>query len=118
MNDPDTQTRLQAITEDSLTEENLRYTCSGGVSTHNRLHGFVPAFLDTATGNIYRSQHADGTPAAIHVLAGLPLDLFEPDSSSNGQLTVKKSVISGFMRERTFYSRAAAAIATTSSRMH
>lgn len=59
----------------SLARENLQYTGTGGVSANNRDKGFIPAFMDTETGNIYRSCFANGMPAPVHVLAGLPENL-------------------------------------------
>ena len=89
-----------------LVRENLKYTGTGGVSANNQDKGFVPAFMDTETGNIYRSRFANGLPAPIHVLAGLPQKLIE-----------KNSVISGFLRAETFYSREEALRAAASGCM-
>lgn len=109
MKHADTQTRLTSFTEETLARENIKFIGTRGVSKNNRSQGFAPAFLDTATGCIYRSRFQDGHLAPVHVLSGLPDDLFDTDSSSNGQLAVKPNVISGFLREDTFYSREEAA---------
>lgn len=118
MKDPDTQTRLQPITEEILAQENLRYTGTGGVSINNRGQGFIPAFLDTKTGNVYRSRFPNGRPAPIHVLGGLPEELVETNSHSNGQRVIKSSVVSGFVLEETFYSREEAAQAAALKQIH
>jgi len=106
---PDTQTRMPLLTENTLAQENCQYTGTSGISMNNRSQGFVPAFLDTETGNFYPSRFQDGSAAPVHVLSGLPYELFDPDSSSDGQLVVKHSLISGFLREEIFYSREEAA---------
>ena len=118
MKHSDTQTRSTSFTEETLARENLQYIGTGGVSENNRGQGFVPAFLDTATGHVYRSRFQDGRAAPVHVLSGLPHKLFEPDSSSNGPLAVKRSVISGFLREDIFYSREEAAQASATGCLH
>lgn len=101
---------LNAIGDTRLARENLRYANSGGISENNRDRGFVPAFLDTNSGRAYRSRFADGRPAPVHLLCGLPAKLFI-GGTAGGQTEVKASVISGFLLERTFYTREAAAIA-------
>jgi hypothetical protein len=118
MKDTNPKTHLQHITKETLAQENLHYIGSRGISPNNRDQGFIPAFLDTETGNIYRSRFTDGSPAPVHVLAGLPHALFDPDSTSNGEPALKRSVVPGFLSEGTFYSRAAAALATTPGHMH
>lgn len=90
----------------ALARENLRYIDTGGVSANNRDKGFIPAFMDTETGDVYQSRFANGMPAPIHVLAGLPEKLIE-----------KKSLVSGFLREETFYSREEALKAVASGCM-
>lgn len=114
----DTQTRLPPFNEETLARENLQHIGTGGVSENNRSQGFIPAFLNAETGNVYRSRFQRGLAALVYVLSGLPHDLLVPDSSSNGQLTVKRSVISGFLREGTFYSREEAAQAVAFVRVH
>ena len=93
-----------------LAEENLRFAGSGGVSENNREKGFVPAFLDKDSGRVYRSRFADGRPAPVHMVSGLPPSLFVGEISGR-QDKVKDSVICGFLLEQTFYTRKAAAIA-------
>lgn len=102
---------------DTLARENLQYIGTGGISANNRGQGFIPAFMDAETGNVYRSRFANGMPAPIHVLAGLPENLIEAHGKLSGSLSVKSSVISGFVREETFYSREEALQATASGGM-
>ena len=117
MNKPATY-NSQRFDLEALRRENLQFADTTGVSANNRGLGFVPAFMDTETGNVYLSRFANGTPAPIHVLAGLPDDLTEAHGESAAALSIKSSVISGFVREDTFYSREQAAQATALGRMH
>jgi len=114
MKHPDTNSRLTAFSKATLTRENLEYSGTGGVSENNRQQGFVPAFLDTATGHVYRSRFQDGRAAPVHVLSGLPHDLFDSDSPP----AIKQCVISGFLREDIFYSREQAAQAAQTGLVH
>ena len=118
MKNPDRQPRLQTITEDTLAQENHQYTGTGGVSANNRDQGFIPAFMDTETGNVYRSRFSDGKPAPVHVLAGLPDELVDADCQSNSNRSIKHSVVSGFIHEDHFYSREEAAQAAASGCLH
>jgi len=79
-----------------LKQENQRFANTGGISENNHDKGFVPAFLDVNTGKVYRSRFANGMPAPIHILAGIP-------SSILG------SIISGFLLNKIFYTREEAA---------
>ena len=118
MKDSDIQTRLQTISDETLAQENLQYTGTCGVSANNRDQGFIPAFMDTETGNVYRSRFLDGKPAPVHVLAGLPDELVNTDTQSNGNRSIKHSVVSGFLHEDHFYSREEAAQAAASGCLH
>ncbi len=66
---------LPALTRKTLEDENRRYTGRGGVSAENRGLGFLPAYRDSATGNIHLSRFADGRRAPIHLLEGLSKQL-------------------------------------------
>jgi hypothetical protein len=98
---------------ETLVQENRQYRNTGGVSAVNRSHRFIPAFYDTATGQAYKSRFADGRPAPIHLLDGLP-ELLVMERTPAGAVTVaKETVTAGFLREGQFYTReqAAAAVA-------
>lgn len=118
MNKPATQHSHQKLTHETLRQENLQFSGTIGVSANNRGMGFIPAFMDTVTGNVYLSRFADGMPAPIHVLAGLPQNLIETHGKSGDPLSIKNSVISGFVRERVFYTREEAAQAAKSGLVH
>jgi hypothetical protein len=60
------------MTPFTLQQENRRYRGRGGVSPENGSLGFRPAFMDVETGRVFASCFADGRPAAVHVIEGLP----------------------------------------------
>lgn len=101
MNTSTPRFKSQTTIKNRLAQENHKYIDTGGISENNRSQGFVPAFLDSNTGNIYRSRFANGMPAPIHMLSGLPQ-------------TIKNSVVSGFLLEKIFYTREEAAAALKS----
>jgi len=51
---------LQALTRKTLEDDNRHYTGRGGISEENRGFGFLPAYRDSATGNIHLSRFAEG----------------------------------------------------------
>ncbi|CAK0745972.1 hypothetical protein CCP3SC5AM1_1310005 [Gammaproteobacteria bacterium] len=103
-----------------LRRENKLFKGTGGVSRCNRQFRFEPAFRDLETGVIYPSCHGDGSPAPCHLLDGLPSNLAVARDGKGRVTAVKSSVIAGFVREGSFYTReeAAQAVATRSSTQH
>jgi hypothetical protein len=100
-------TRL--MTGERLRKENRAYDGTGGVSTGNSTAGFIPAFCDTATGRVEPSRLADGSPAPMHLLAGLPEEWIMARGEGNQVVAVKATVIAGFLFAGAFYTRAEAA---------
>jgi hypothetical protein len=92
-----------------LAQENITYEGSGGVSAGNRSLGFRPAFRNTETGRIYLSRFADGRPAPIHMIDGLPEELVVTRSAAGRVIAVRESVQSGFLLDGCFYDRDEAA---------
>lgn len=84
---------------------------AGGFSQGNRRAGFSPAFLDTATGRIYASCFADGRPAPMHFLEGLPEELVRARDALGRVCSLKESVVAGFVRGPDFFTREQAALA-------
>ncbi|WP_440997812.1 hypothetical protein [Arhodomonas sp. SL1] len=101
------------MTVERLSAEHRRFRDGGGVSANNRAAGFVPAFLDRATGRIHRSCLADGRPAPCHCLDGLPADLVTARDDKGRVQAVRAGVIAGFLRDGRFYTREQAANAVT-----
>ena len=106
------------FTPRTLQADNRAFRDSGGVSAGNRTLGFRPAFKDRSSGRVYLSRFADGRPAPIHVLEGLPESLMEARDGSAGNTVIKNSVIAGFVLANTFYTREQAANAVASQAMH
>lgn len=98
-----------AMTEMVLERENDAFRGSGGISSNCRFYSFSPAFLDSETDTVYLSRFADGTPAPIHLLDGLPEEVVVGRDPAGKVVSVKPSIISGFIREGRFFSREAAA---------
>lgn len=94
--------------EKQLQHENVLHTGSGGRSQENSGLGFKPAFLDFQTQKIYPSRFADGRIAPFHLLDGLPDEVVVDRAVSGRVVTAKATLISGFVRNGFFYTRAAA----------
>lgn len=93
----------------TLYQENRRFAGSGGVSRENRTQGFVPAFYDTCSHRTVISHFANGATAPIHILDGLPEEWVAARDAAGRITAVKDSVIAGFLRQGTFYTREQAA---------
>lgn len=100
------------LNQQLLRQQNRAYAGSGGVSRNNSDAGFVPGYFDIHSGIAVLSRFADGKPAPIHLLDGLP-DTWVLKRDDDGQvLTVRPGVIAGFIRDGIFYTREEAARAT------
>ncbi len=102
-------TRPGAVTRKTLMSENVRFADTGGISQHNRTHGFRPAFRDAQTGTIFLSRFADGRSAPLHLIDGLPGELVTGRSASGAVTAIKPTVVAGFVRDGRFYTREQAA---------
>lgn len=101
----------QPLTKRVLHQENLAFQGTGGVSSGNGAGGFLPAFLDTATGMVYLARYADGRLAPMHLLDGLPEELVVTRSTTGKVIAAKESVMAGFVRCDQFFTREQAAAA-------
>ena len=99
---------MNAMTQQRLELENIRYHGTGGVS-QNRSYGFRPAFMDTRTRAVYLSRFTDGRLAPFHILDGLPDKLVLSRNPGGRGAIVKAFVVSGFIRDAVFYGRDEAA---------
>lgn len=98
-----------SLSESELRTQNQAYLGSGGVSQQNRHAGFLPAYKNLRTGVAVISRFADGRTAPVHVLEGLP-DEWVASRDRHGNIRrIFASVIAGFVREGSFYTREAAA---------
>lgn len=94
-----------AVTEQSLRRETRIWRGTCGISEETRGTGFMPAFRDTQTGRIFRARFADGSPAPMHVLDGLPEEVVARRDATGRIVAVKRSMIAGFLRFGRFYTR-------------
>jgi hypothetical protein len=105
------------LTTQMLRSENQHFAATGGISQNNRSRGFQPGFYDAESGQTAISRFADGSPAPVHVLDGVPAQWVTAHLPDGRVLSVKASVVSGFIRGGRFYTRAqAAALVDTSTR--
>ena len=70
--------------------------------------GFRPAYLDYATCTLHPSRHADGSPAEVHVLDGLPDEMVVVRSDCGRVIAVKATLMVGFERGGYFYTQRSA----------
>ena len=106
---PSPQGSVQHLTARTLRQQNRRFRGTGGVSAENQSLGFAPAFLDTTTHQIYRACFADGRPAPMHLLEGLPPAVVATRDATGRVTALKPTVLAGFVREERFYTREQAA---------
>ena len=93
----------------ALRQQNRGFRGTGGVSAENRSLGFAPAFRDTQTGAVYRACFADGRPAPMHLLEGLPPAVVAARDAAGRATAIQPSVRAGFVRDGRFYTREQAA---------
>jgi hypothetical protein len=93
------------LTRGTLMLQNVTHLGTAARSQGNRGRGFRPAFIDRETGTVYDSCFADGRPAPVHLLDGLP-DAVVVERAEGGRVrAAKASVEAGFTRDGCFYSR-------------
>jgi hypothetical protein len=97
------------MTANTLKSENVYYHTTGGVSHNNRAAGFRPAFRDSETGRTELSRFLGGCPAPCHLIDGLPDDWVRERDTVGRALSIKCSVIAGFVRDGRFFTREEAA---------
>jgi hypothetical protein len=83
---------MNAMTQQRLDQENIRYHGAGGVS-QNCSCGFWPAFLDTQTRAVYLSRFTDGRLAPFRILdRGDPRNRSERTRHERAQMRTPKSL--------------------------
>jgi|GEM_PF-474459 len=93
----------------ALKNENRAYYGSAGVSDGCREACFRPAFRDQETGRVYLSRYPNGHVAAFHTLEGLPDEMIAARYTNGNVAKAKNTLISGFLKDGTFYTRQEAA---------
>jgi hypothetical protein len=94
-----------AMTQASLKAQNDMFRGTPGVSMGCKDLGFVPAFQNSVTGETCRSRFADGRPAPMHLLDGLPDSWILSRNAHRRVTKIKDSIVSGFLRDGCFYTR-------------
>ena len=108
--DRDRSRRLQGVlTQLSLRDENVLFETTRGVSRNNRSSGFIPAYLNTASGERVPSRFADGSLAPVHVLDGLPESWIAARDADGRVTRTRPGIIAGFLRDGCFFTREQAA---------
>lgn len=102
-------TRRGLLSAQALRRQNQRYRGTGGISANNQASGFIPAFYDTVSGRNAISRFADGSPAPLHVLDGLPTEWIRHYDDEGHVSEVREGIIAGFLRAGRFYTREEAA---------
>src|SRR5688572_11318537 len=102
------------LSNSALRKQNQTFKGTGGISEKNRSQGFIPAFYDSKSHQAHISRFANGTPAPIHILDGLPEEWIVKRDASGRVMAVKASVIAGFLYHDRFYTREQAAWAVGS----
>lgn len=111
MNTQTTTSQTMPLSIQRLGQQNRRFHGTGGRSQENRSQGFLPAFADNRTGTVYLSRFANGQPAPMHLLDGLPSELVTERSPGGRVIAVRDGLVAGFVRAGRFYTRAQAAAA-------
>lgn len=109
MTNTNTATALTSLSNDTLDSENREFAGTLGVSGNNRDGGFRAAFRDTATGRVLLARFADGRPAPMHLLEGLPREWALSFDEVGCPSQLKSSIVAGFVRGRWFFTREEAA---------
>ncbi|MBL8438548.1 MAG: hypothetical protein JNM61_10145 [Zoogloeaceae bacterium] len=104
------------LTLAALQWQNDVFRGRGGVSEEIRPLGFRPAFYDLETGAIHASRFANGSPAPMHLLDGLPDDLVACRLPSGAVAATRPGVVAGFERQGNFYTRLQASQAAAQMR--
>jgi hypothetical protein len=99
-----------------LDEENALHLGTGGRSQENAHAGFRPAFFDFASQKLYLSRFADGRIAPLHLLEGLPEEVIVDRAPCGRVIAARASLVAGFERNGSFYTRKAAARAVAALR--
>ena len=99
----------QMLTDARLRRENLAFAGTSGVSATSADRQLRPAFRDPVTGRVEIARFADGRPAPVHTICGLPAE-WAAEVDADGQIVaVKDQIESGFVRDEVFYTREEAA---------
>jgi hypothetical protein len=88
-----------------LQKQNLQFAKTDGVSANNHGKGFLPAFRDEETGRVELARFRDGSCAPMHLICGLPEDWACELDETGGVISIKKSIVAGFLKNDDFFTR-------------
>lgn len=71
--------------------------------------GLQPAFRDDVSGEVVPACFADGRPAPLHLLEGLPPAWVARRDAAGRPLAARTGVVCGFLHQGCFYTRGEAA---------
>lgn len=94
---------------DPLDDERRQYRGTAGESALAVGLGLQPAFRHEGTGEVVAARFADGRPAPLHVLDGLPEGWIAARDDNGRALRTRPDVVCGFLGAGRFYTRAEAA---------
>ena len=100
---------IKMYTYQRLRAENVVFAGTAGVSQNNREARFEPAFCDGETGRVELARQENGRPAPMHLLCRLPDEWVTGRDEAGRIVALQDSVIAGFVRDGTFYTREQAA---------
>jgi hypothetical protein len=100
-----TMCTVHPLTRQALAADSHRYQGTRGTSAAAGGLGYRPGFMDRETGVVYPSRFADGRPAPLHLIDGLPDHLVAAYDGRGRVAAVKPSVVAGFLRDGRFYTR-------------
>lgn len=89
------------------------YQNTTGTSQNNRHLGFIPAFIDRATGTIYLSRYRGGKLSPFHQLDGLPAEVILRHDKHGHVEAVLPTIEAGFCRAGRYYTREEAKLAAS-----
>lgn len=96
---------FQAMSAGRLIMENIAHIGGAGDSKNKHGCAFQPAFRDLETGCVALARFKDGSPAPMHLLDGLPSAWVLERDAAGRAVTIKSSVVAGFLRQGRFYTR-------------
>ena len=96
------------FTCEALQQESERFRETAGSSECNQHLGFMPAFIDSATGVVYLSRFDSGQLAPCHILDGLPAHLITERNENGKPLAALGTISAGFFKNGYYYTRDAA----------
>ncbi len=94
-----------SLTSSALADQNETFSDTAGLSQNNSHAGFVPGYQDTQTGETHISRYANGKPAPIHLLEGLPDDWVARRDAEGHVAETKSGIVAGFIRDGEFFTR-------------